>query len=88
MKLLKAKSDEIVFKYSSDTIVTITKEGIIVSDIVAQTALDRLAVTVEDAPESVKEEITEIVPEVETGPSKEAVIDPAPPVDEDEEITE
>ena len=87
MKLLKAKNDEIVFKYSGDTIITITKEGVIVSDIVAQTALDRLAVIVEDAPDSTPVEVTEPVSEVDAGPSKEAAVEPTPPVDE-EEITD
>ena len=69
MKLLKAKADEIDFKYDNQTIVHITKEGVKVSDIVAQTALDRLAVTVEECP--VEEE--EIVPPVVNDPVMETI---------------
>jgi len=77
MKILKAKADEIDFKYDSQTIVHITKEGVKVSDIVAQTALDRLAVTVEDCPAD------EIEPESETkvepvAPTIEATVEPTP----------
>ncbi len=51
MKILKSKGEAFEFKFDKNTIVPITPEGVIVSDIVASVALERFAVTASEVPE-------------------------------------
>lgn len=101
MKILKAIGDDISFKYSGSVTIEITKDGVVVSDTVAQAALDRLAVIVEPAPDveivdvapeevpvaPIVPEETPIVPDVEpVAPEISEPVDSVPPAPDPEVI--
>lgn len=83
MKLLKSKGDAFDFKFDGKTTISITPEGVIVSDIVANTALERFAVIVSEVPEQVENEIPVIeVVEHDTIPVIDPISDPMNSVEE------